>query len=262
MRVKDWDRWQTYRKDRGQPPWIKLHRQVMRNAEWVQLTDAERGQLVAMWLLAADKDGELPNDRDLIAKLCYMETPPDIEMFARRGFLELDDTVTPERRQGDNPETEKIREEKRREETDTASPRIVEQPVYTERELLGHAAEVLGLGKLDSRDQQSNRRILALWLYGGESRTAEDVYAAINGAAMMRDRDLIGWDSAAPGTPMTLKALNGPMTLADQGDGRVQQTLWYAAVDYFRRNDPLEQDSHRQRGGMMSIGSVLGGGQK
>ena len=53
----NWDKWQTYRKDRGQPPWIKIHRRLMRNPEWVSLTDAERGQLVSMWLLAADHDG-------------------------------------------------------------------------------------------------------------------------------------------------------------------------------------------------------------
>ena len=58
MRVKDWERWQTYRKDRGRPPWIKLHREVLRNPQWVMLTDAQRGQLVSLWILAADRDGE------------------------------------------------------------------------------------------------------------------------------------------------------------------------------------------------------------
>jgi len=53
MKVKNWQRWQNYRKDRGTPPWIKVHRNLMTNQEWAELTDAEKGQLVSIWLIAA-----------------------------------------------------------------------------------------------------------------------------------------------------------------------------------------------------------------
>ena len=88
LKIRNWDKWQSYRKDRGQPPWIKIHRCVMRNPEWVSLTDAERGQLVSMWLLAADANGVVPATPETIKRLCYMDTAPDIEKYKRLGFLE------------------------------------------------------------------------------------------------------------------------------------------------------------------------------
>ncbi len=86
--VSNWKRWQTYRADRGQPPWIKIHRCVMRNVDWVTLTDSERGQLVAMWLLAADRDGVIPASAEMIQKLCLMTDKPDIDKFIQYGFIE------------------------------------------------------------------------------------------------------------------------------------------------------------------------------
>jgi len=88
LKIRNWDKWQTYRKDRGQPPWIKIHRCVMRNPEWVSLTDGERGQLVAMWLLAADHDGAIPASPDVIQKLCFLSKPPDLNKFTDLDFIE------------------------------------------------------------------------------------------------------------------------------------------------------------------------------
>lgn len=90
LKICNWDKWQTYRKDRGQPPWIKIHRRVMRNPEWVSLTDSERGQLVAIWLLAADHDGDIPASPDIIQKLCFMTKQPNINKFIDLGFIMLD----------------------------------------------------------------------------------------------------------------------------------------------------------------------------
>jgi len=87
LKITNWNKWQTYRADRGQPPWIKIHRRLMRNPEWVSLSDAEKGRLVAMWLLAADKDGKVPNDAKLIQRLCFLEEPPDLENLQELGFV-------------------------------------------------------------------------------------------------------------------------------------------------------------------------------
>ena len=121
LKIHNWDKWQSYRKDRGQPPWIKIHRRVMRNPEWVLLSDAERGQLVAMWLLAADHDGVIPASPEIIQKLCYMTKLPDLSKFSKLGFISSNGCqdgvnlastgsqhVTPK------AEAEKIREEKNR----------------------------------------------------------------------------------------------------------------------------------------------------
>ena len=116
IKIVNWDKWQSYRKDRGQPPWIKMHRCLMRNPEWISLTDAERGQLVAIWLLAADHDGVIPASPDLIKKICFMTKAPNLKKLEELGFL--DANTTPTRRQRDEPkaETDKSREEKIREE--------------------------------------------------------------------------------------------------------------------------------------------------
>ena len=107
LKIRNWDKWQTYRKDRGQPPWIKIHRCVMRNPEWVSLSDAERGQLVGMWLLAADHDGVIPASPELIQKLSFMEDIPNINKFIELGFIEDNGVrLTPTRRQDVTPKAE------------------------------------------------------------------------------------------------------------------------------------------------------------
>jgi len=88
LKIKNWDKWQTYRRDRGQPPWIKVHRRILRNPEFISMTDAERGQLLVMWLLAADKDGVIPASPDLLQKLCFMTDAPNLNKFTDLQFIE------------------------------------------------------------------------------------------------------------------------------------------------------------------------------
>lgn len=116
LRVSKWEKWQTYRKDRGQPPWIKVHRRIMRKPEWVELTDAERGQLVAIWLLAADHDGDIPASPAVIKKLCFMTKEPNLNKFIELGFICQDGVnMTSTWRQHDAPkaEAEENREEEK-----------------------------------------------------------------------------------------------------------------------------------------------------
>jgi hypothetical protein len=101
LRVRNWDRWQSYRKDRGQPPWIKLWRSLLRNVDWLTLTDEQRGQLVGIWMLAADRDGTIPADPAAVKLLCSMQNLPDFMLFRDKGFLEFDARVASSWRQGD-----------------------------------------------------------------------------------------------------------------------------------------------------------------
>ena len=87
MRITKWDTWQTFRKDRGTPPWIKVYRNLLSNAEWVSLSDAEKGQLVSMWLLAADKEGKIPDDPMLIKRMAMLDLPPNLNKFIELGFM-------------------------------------------------------------------------------------------------------------------------------------------------------------------------------
>lgn len=95
MRIVDWEIWQTYRKDRGQPPWIKVHRRLLRNLKFLRMSDAEKGHLQSMWLLAADHEGWIPNDAEDIKELCHLKKAPDLELFVDKGFIEHDANMTP-----------------------------------------------------------------------------------------------------------------------------------------------------------------------
>ncbi|MEN6425973.1 MAG: hypothetical protein ABFE13_11455 [Phycisphaerales bacterium] len=100
-KCRNWERWQTYRRDRGRPPWIKVHRILQNNVDWIRLTDSERGQLVAMWILAADNDGTIPADADELRIVCRMSETPNLKLFKDAGFLEFGANVTPGRRHRD-----------------------------------------------------------------------------------------------------------------------------------------------------------------
>ena len=94
LTVTNWDRWQSYRSDRGQPPWIKIHREILRNPEWTMLSDSQRGHLVQIWILAADKGGriEAPDSAGLplfIQRVCCMDSQPDLQVLESMGFIKL-----------------------------------------------------------------------------------------------------------------------------------------------------------------------------
>jgi hypothetical protein len=104
MRVTNWNKWQSYRKDRGTPPWIKVYRNLLSNSEWAILTDAEKGQIISIWILAADKSGIIPDDARLIQKMCMLDEAPDLNKFKDLGFLDV--TLASGGCQVDAPETE------------------------------------------------------------------------------------------------------------------------------------------------------------
>jgi hypothetical protein len=60
----------------------------MRDPKWIALTDTQRGQLVAIWLLAADRNGSIPSEPDLIKRLCFIDGKLDLEVFVSLGFIE------------------------------------------------------------------------------------------------------------------------------------------------------------------------------
>ena len=90
--VNNWEKWQTYRKDRGTPPWIKVHRNLFSNQEWAALSDAEKGHLVSIWILAADKSGLIPADPKTLKKLCMLDIEPDLKKFSDLGFVSMTTT--------------------------------------------------------------------------------------------------------------------------------------------------------------------------
>ena len=109
MKIANWDEWQTYRNDRGAPPWIKIHRSLLTSSKWAVLTDSEKGQLISLWIVAADKSGEIPDDPRILMKVCQLDDHPNINKFIELGFLVAecqpnDTQTTPKRQPNDSPE--------------------------------------------------------------------------------------------------------------------------------------------------------------
>jgi hypothetical protein len=127
MLIRDWDEWQSYRKDRSSPPWIKVHRNIFSSRKWAVLSDAEKGQLVSLWILAADNNGSIPDDLKILKKIAQLDDLPNIKKFKELGLIvsgERHDGVnfTSDKSQGDAPEQIRDRAEteteERRGETD------------------------------------------------------------------------------------------------------------------------------------------------
>lgn len=125
MRIKNWHSFQHY-KDRD-PKWIKLYRGLLDDIEW-HLLDAEAAKvLVMLWLIAAEKEGNLPDIKTLAFRLRMSEQQVTHICSKLHHWLEQDaSNVIAE------PEQvaclEKSREEKKREEK-TVSKEVAQAPL-------------------------------------------------------------------------------------------------------------------------------------
>lgn len=117
----------------------------------------------------------------------------------------------------------------------------VKHPTYTLNALAELARVRLGLGRISRADDERNKRLLRDWYYAGSGkRDSQDIHDAIEGLADMRDNDLVGWESATPGTPMLLTALVKSSTLDHTGDGAVR-FMWDVAIEHHRRNGTVQR---------------------
>jgi uncharacterized phage protein (TIGR02220 family) len=86
-RIKNWERFQHY-KDRN-PPWIKLHRDLLASETWVSVDDASRVLAIACMLIAAATDNQIPDNPRYIQRVAYLSAPPDFSALVDIGFLEV-----------------------------------------------------------------------------------------------------------------------------------------------------------------------------
>ncbi len=93
-RIVEWTKYQHY-KDRD-PPWIKLHRDLLTSQTWVMLSDASRVLAIACMLVAAGTDNRIPGDPNFLRRRAYLHKDPDFAPLVEVGFVELindDNTV-------------------------------------------------------------------------------------------------------------------------------------------------------------------------
>jgi len=117
LRVKNWTDFQHY-KDRN-PPWIKLHRDLLRDYDFICLQDASKMQLMLIWLLASQLDNKIPADADYIKAQIGVSQDIDLKELIDKGFLVDDSNTLAECKQVAIVETETYNQEAEKEtETD------------------------------------------------------------------------------------------------------------------------------------------------
>jgi uncharacterized phage protein (TIGR02220 family) len=115
MRIKDWEKFQHF-KDRN-PIWIKLYRTLLDDIEWHKLSGDEAKALVMIWLLASEKNGELPESKELAFRLRLPESKvKQIVTKLSHYVIQSDDSLISETIMSDALEKrrERDREEKRK----------------------------------------------------------------------------------------------------------------------------------------------------
>ncbi len=87
--VKNWAELQHYTK--RNPPWIKLYRRVLKDGDFLQLSEFEQWQLVRIWLASAEEHpgGWVPNDQSWLRRYTGTLKAVPIEKFVSHGWLEV-----------------------------------------------------------------------------------------------------------------------------------------------------------------------------
>lgn len=86
LRVRNWAKFQ-YRTDKTLP-WIRTYNEQLEDYEYTSLTDAQRGHLHDIRLLANRTRNKIPNDAGWVRAAIRSSRAPDLDMLTRRGFLE------------------------------------------------------------------------------------------------------------------------------------------------------------------------------
>jgi hypothetical protein len=75
MRIRNWERFQHY-KNRN-PPWIKLHILVLDDFDWIKWNNDTKVLAVAVMLLAARTENEVPWDKDYLSAVTHVDVTKD-----------------------------------------------------------------------------------------------------------------------------------------------------------------------------------------
>jgi hypothetical protein len=87
IRILNWEKMQHY-KDRN-PPWIKLHRELLTSETWVSSSNDDRVLAIAIMMLAADTGNLIPANPRYIQRRAYLDTLPDLSGLIALNFIEI-----------------------------------------------------------------------------------------------------------------------------------------------------------------------------
>ena len=122
-RIRQWEKFQHYTGKRtakgGPPPWIKHYRSLLDDLEFRALTPAARDLLRDLWLIAAERNGEVPADPERIAwrlRVASNVLAPLLRELLTTGHIEGSDAMLAACYQDASNTALQSREEKKREE--------------------------------------------------------------------------------------------------------------------------------------------------
>ena len=96
--INNWSRFQHY-KSRN-PPWVKLHRSLLDDRAFAELSDYAAKLLIQLWLIGSESDdGSISGDTEDIAFRVHRDSAevlPALQELALRGFIQMgtDDAST------------------------------------------------------------------------------------------------------------------------------------------------------------------------
>ena len=103
-KVRNWRKFQHYSK--RNPPWIKLHYEVMTSRDWVMLSDASKLLAIVCMLIASRNEGEVPDDPEYIKRVAYLDRAPNLLPLIDSGFLLADASARKHKQAHATSETE------------------------------------------------------------------------------------------------------------------------------------------------------------
>lgn len=87
--VRNWERYQHYRK--RNPPWIKLHVEILQSDDWIVWDDASRVLAVACMVLAPRSQGVIDGSQrglEILQKRANLASIPNLKPLVDSGFLQ------------------------------------------------------------------------------------------------------------------------------------------------------------------------------
>ncbi len=127
LRIRDWERLQHYK--HRSPPWIKLHRDVLRSQTWVTGDDASRTLAIALMMLAAENDNCIPFDSVYVQRAAYLNAAPNFDQLIATGFIEVIESdasgmLASRKHDASNMHTNALPEKRRGEESRVEKPAL------------------------------------------------------------------------------------------------------------------------------------------
>jgi hypothetical protein len=87
LSVRNWDKFQHYKKHDEPAAWIKLHNKILSDYEFQKLSEVDQGRLLKLWLLAARTGNRIPNDPVWVRAQIGAKTI-NLDHFIEQGWLE------------------------------------------------------------------------------------------------------------------------------------------------------------------------------